>query len=438
MLAIKGFISHSLMATNTPGQNALIGELSTYAATYAREKGYYGALSAPQYLFTAFKSTEDDVKIALPTAASEHVLTIAKYVLDQTISSTDAIFADELLNELISNFAAVAEEFSCGEIVNDGRYYAPEWLAWKSKVAELGENQIRIWFADASFRLQYDEFEITVVPPLANLDDFFLAGGTVETKLNAKTVTDFTNDLQAAKQGHPETIMKIEQFDYVNPLDPAHTVSSKWGLLIYGAAGNNVDSIKDALVQFILANSTRTREQWAPILPDIFKRTEFVLIPRWDKYAIPNRTVEAGIHSPVTLLTEALQKAVAVIGSGYPTAHINSHVAVLLHPYKSLSVLAVGSPENRDNKWEILDIFPDYIAVASTSQDWNRMSNSTKNWALLLEELLLAAEVVQDFTSVPLGMTKVKRNGVLYVVRSYENVHYLVASKQSIAPPEAP
>jgi hypothetical protein len=207
-------------------------------------------------------------------------------------------------------------------------------------------------------------------------------------------------------------------------------------VLIYGAAGDNIDAIKDALVAYILANSTQTREQWTVILPDIFKRTEFVLIPRWDLYAIPNLTVQAGIHSPVSTLGEALAKAVAVIGSGYPSAHINSHAQLLGHPYKSLHMLAVGGPENRDNKWKITDVFADYIAVASTSLDFNRMSNATKGWALMLADLLLAAEVAEEFSSVPIGMSKTIRNGILYVVKSYQNIHFLMATKASIAPEE--
>lgn len=436
MLAIKGFISHALMAQNNPGQNALIAELSTHASTFAREKGYYGSLAAQHYELTTFLAEKDGVPVKLTGPQYENVLDIAKYVLDKTINSTNEMFADELLNDLLTNQATKGESFECGPIVNDGRFYAPEWVSWKAKGIDEVDNYIRIWFVDAAFRLQYDEFEIVVVPALTPLSDFFGPGGSVETKLKARGPVEITTDLQNAKNGHPETIIRIYPFEYIDPLNNAHRVPSNWGVLIYGAAGDNIDAIKDALVAYILANSTQTREQWSLLLPDIFKRTEFLLIPRWDLYAIPNRTVEAGIHSPVSTLGDALAKAVAVIGSGYPSAHINSHAQVLAHPYKSLSVLSVGGPENRDNHWKITDVFSDYIAVPSTSLDFNRMASATKGFALLLADLLLVAEQVGEFTSVPLGMSKVKRNGILYVVKSYDNVHYLVAAKVSIDEPE--
>lgn len=434
MFDIKGFITHSLMAQNTPGQTAVIGELSTFSQTFASEKGYYGSTLAPDYTFTAFKSTVDDVPSVLNSQAADHVLRVAKYILDKTLTSqATPIFADQLLADLVSHFASEASGFQCGEIVNDGQFYAPEWVSWSATNANMGANHVRIWFSDASFRLQYDEYEITIVAPVANLDDFFKAGGTVEALLQQKSTQQFTDDMQVAKAGNPETIMRIQQFDYVDPQLATHKVTTDWGVLIYGAAGDNIDSIKDALVAYILSHSTKTREQWTPILPDIFKRTEFILIPRWDQYAIPNRTLQAGIHSPVSNLSESLAKAVAVI-PGWPAAHINSHVAHLVHPYKSISLLAVGGPDNRDNKWELTDVFADYIAVPSTSIDFNRMTDATKNWVLLLEELLLAAEKVTQFSSVPLGMTKVVRGGILFVVKSYQNIHYLVAAQSSIDP----
>lgn len=432
MLEIKGFITHALMAQNTPGQTAVIGELSTLSETYAREKGYYGAADAPEYLFTAFKSALDGTPQALSPDAIEHVLTVAKYVLDQTLNSTNQVYADQLLADLTNHFAGAGTNFQAGAIVNDGRYYAPEWLSWTSQVASLGANFIRLWFSDGSFQLQYDEYEIVVVPPLAPLDDFFKAGGTVQAEVTAKSTAQMLTDLQNAKQGSPETIVAIQTFNYIDPQLASHVVPTDWGLLIYGAAGNNIDSIKDAMVAYILANSAQPREAWTPLLPDLFKRTEFTLIPRWDHYAIPNRTLQAGINSPVSNLSEALTKAAAVIGSQYPTAHINSYAGVLAHPYKSLLVVAVGSPDNRNNAYQVTDVYPDYIAVGSTSLDFNRMSDDTKNWALLLEQLLIAAETVGPFTSVPLGMTKLTRNGILYVVQSYDNIHFLVAAKQSI------
>lgn len=436
MYALKGFVVHALMTSNVPGQVALIGELSTQSSTYSREKGFYVDAAAPDMTLISMLSKLDGVPVQASSDATTHTLGIAKFIYDKTLVAGGQMFADELLNSLITTYASSAEDFACGEIVTDGNYYMPEWVSWKSKVPSMGTNEIRLWFVDSAFAVQYDEFEIVVVPPLVPLNDFFKTGTQVENLLKAVTLPIMADKIQTAKNNSPETIVRIDAYDYVDPLNNAHKVPSYWGILIYGAAGNNVDAIKDALVAYILANSTHTREEWTPILPDIFKRTEFILIPLWDQYAIPNRTVEAGIYSPIANLTAVLARIKLLIAE-YPASHINNHASVMGHPYKSLAILACGGPENRDDKFKITDLFEDYIDVSSTSIDFNRMALATQNWALSLMEMIITAETAGQFTAVPIGMSKTTRNGILYVVKSYQNVHYLVAAKASIDPEEA-
>jgi hypothetical protein len=432
MYALKGFIAHALMAVNVPGEVAKIGELSPLSATYSREKGYYTSAAAPNQTLISFLSEQDGVAAQASTDAVDHVHAVIKFIYTKILSGVE-IFADELLVALIEQFPAVAENFACGPIVsNDENHnYAPEWVSWTSKVPSLGENAIKMWLVDDAFATQYDEFDIVVVPPMDILDDFFKTGVQVEALLKLRTISQTADKIQQAKGEKPETIVRIDQYDYVDPLNSAHRVPSTWGILIYGAAGNNIDSIKDALVDFILANSTHTREQWTPILPDIFKRTEFIIIPQWDKYALPNRETSVGIYSPFANLTGALAKIKSLV-TNYPESHINSHATAFGHPYKSLSVLAIGGPENRDDLFQLVDVFPDFISVNTASIDFNRQAQATQDWALLLDRLIQAAEEATEFTTLPFAITKTKRNGILYVVASFANIHYLVAAKSSI------
>jgi len=48
-----------------------------------------------------------------------------------------------------------------------------------------------------------------------------------------------------------------------------------------------------------------------------------------------------------------------------------------------------------------------------------------------MNTLLLIAESMTDFSSIPVGYTRIKRDGKLYVSRSYLNVNYLVSAKQN-------
>lgn len=432
MLALKCFINNALFVNNAYAETSAIGELTTEAATFARDVGQYTSQTAKDLTLMSFSCKEEGVRTALPSALAEHVLAVAKFVYDKTINQAGEIFADVLLQELLVSFADKAENFEIGEIVTDGQYYAPEWMSWKAKnLAGVPDNELRVWFADESFRLQYDEYEIIVVPPTDNLDSFFRTGREVGDMLNSLTMPQMSQRMQNARAGLPETKFPIVTYDYVDQFDETYRVPSNWGLLIYGAAGNNVDLISDALVDYILANSTHPRSDWVKILPDLFKRTEFILIPSWyQPPAIPNRQTQTGVYSGVLNLTRALAKVREVV-PGYPAAHIDEHTAAMPHPYGSLSILAVGGPDNRDGKSKITDIFPDYLSVPTSSQDYNRMTPATKAWLDVLQAQLINAEKLTEFSSVPQGMTRTKRNGIIYLVTNYNNINYLMAAKSN-------
>ena len=156
-----------------------------------------------------------------------------------------------------------------------------------------------------------------------------------------------------------------------------------------------------------------------------------MLIPLWNQYAIPNRQLEAGIYSPITNLKSALALIKQVVAS-YPSAHIDDHTQLLAHPYKSLAMLSIGSADNRNDWFSLTDVHSDYIAVSSTSVDFKRQSADTQHWSLFLASALIEAEKVGKFTSVPIGMTKVTRDGILYVVIRHGNINSLVAAKSSM------
>lgn len=433
MFVLKGFMPHSRFANNTKGEVAAFGEISTQALTYAREKGIYkSTLSAEMELFS-FTTAKDATFVTLTQDQVDHVVRIVKTVYDKALSGPTEVFDDELLSELMSLYPTAAENFEVGPMVEDKfGFWAPEWISWKAKnVPGVDvDNNIKIWLSDESFRNQYDDYEIIVVSPIDNLEDFFKSSEEVFRLLVAKTPSQVMYDIQSAKGNHPESIIRAESYDYQDAFDNSKKAKAAFHVLIYGAAGENIDSINDAIVDYLLTNSTRTREDWIKILPDLFKRTELIVVPLWANYAIPNRTLEAGIHSPTTNLKSVPALVKQVIPS-YPSAHIDEHLNVTHHPFKSLALAVIGSVDNRDALFELLDVFPDYIAVTTTSNDFARMSLKTQNWVKLLHRMIVEAEKMGRYTSVPLTMSRVTRDGVLYLTSRFENINYLVAAKMN-------
>lgn len=436
MFVLKAFAVHSQLANNTIGVVAPIGEISTQSLTYAREKGQYRHNDAPNVTLVSFTCAQDEAATTLQQDMLDHVMAVVKTVYDAMFAASgQPIYADELLNMLIATYATSAQDFQCGDIVQGDTVYGPQWVSWTNNtIAGLGGNGLKVWFSDAAFAAQYDDYQIVVVPPTLTYTDFFRTPTELALALAAQTPSATMDRVQAAKGGFPETVVRAETFDYVDPFNPTHKIPATWHVLVYGAAGNNLDSIADALINDALTGSGHPREDWLPLVPDLFRRTEFMLIPMWDQYAIPNRLVETGIYSPIANLKRATALIKQVLGGAvnYPDSHINEHGTVMAHPFKSLQVLAIGSPDNRNSWYELTDVFPDLLAVSSTSLDFNRMAPLTKEWATFLMEMLVAAENMTRYSGIPVGYSKMLRNGVLYIVRRHNNINYLVAAKSSM------
>ena len=432
MFVLKAFATNSTFTNNIPGKNSTIGEISTQSLTYSQNKGYYkSTLSANIDLFT-FTSAIDNTPYQLTQDLVDQTITIIAFIYNASTASGAQIYADVLLNSLFTTFATTANNFACGEIVSNGKYTIPEWVSWTSlDIANIGTgNEIKIWFNDPSFQAQYDDYQLVVVPPITPIDGFFTSPTNIKSLLAANTPPIVTNLIQNAKNGFPESILTTNEYNFVDPTNPTNLIPTAWNLLIYGAAGNNVDVIQNTLIQYILANTTKTQAQWTAIFPDIFKVTEFIIMPNWDKYSIPNMTLQSGIYSPSIVMSNALALLTSKV-TNYPSAHINANADIFSQPYKSLTLMSIGSPDNNNGIFNISTMFPDFIDVSSTSSDFSRMSQSTQDWANLLDRAIISAETLTAYSNVPVGMSKVTRNNILYLVFKFNNIDYLVSAKSS-------
>lgn len=422
---LKGFGAHNKFVNNQQGVTNPIGELSPIAETYSREVGLYYSAAAPDVTLHAFCS-ELNGTFSLPDGdLKDRVIAIIAWVYNNTITTAGELYADQIVMQLMGAFPSDITDLQSGAMVSDGTHWVPTWLSWYDTKTNAF---VRIWFGDVNFRHTFDEYEILISPPVTNLDDFFKAGADVQTLLQSRDLTTTMLKIAEVRNGNPETYLRAEEFDYHDPLNSSRIVPSNWVILVYGEAGNNIDSIKDALINYILSNSKHTRDDWVKILPDIFRRTEFTLVPNWSNYAIPERVTQAGIYSPITLLTDA-QKLVDTYAPSYDAYHRTNHTTTFSFPYKALSIFACSSEENRDAKYLLTDYFPDYINVATSSQDFNRQSESTRGFSELVANMLIAAESMDRYSDIPEGMTRLYRDNILYLVTNYQNVHYLVAAK---------
>lgn len=424
---LKGFAAHAAFASNLSNVVNPIGELSQLGNTYAREKGIYSSQTTREITLFAFQSESNGVFATPDVDFKNRVLEMIQWVYNKTLTTSGELYADQILLQFLDTFQGKIQNPDSGAMVTDGTYWMPEWLSWHDTTYNA---YVRIWFSDDSFRRKFDDFSITVVPPIDHLDDFFKVGADVEALLKSRTATDDMLKVEAAKNGFPETRIRCDIFKYYDQITTTRVLDTSWYILVNGIAGDNIDSIKDAIVNHILSNSTHTRNEWAKILPDIFNRTEFTLVPDWANYAIPERVTQQGIYSPITTLQRA-KNIIEAFTPLYTSYHRDNYATTFMLPFKSISVFACSNQENRDQKYLLTDYFPDYIAVGTQSTDFNRQVAATREWSEMIANMISIAETMTEYSDIPLTMTRLNREGVYYLVSSYNNVHYLVGAKMS-------
>lgn len=436
MYNLKAFMVYGAMADNTVGVIAPLGELSTDSMTYAKEKGQY---QNPQYddpTLVSFLSEENNQTVPVSGAQANLALEIGQWIFDEAMGGNISGNASNFLRDLNAEFGDVINTTQVGSMLYNGSVWMPEWIVYGKTGTS---SRIKIWFADEAFSNQYDEYTLEFITPLENIDNFFMSRADVVEKVAARTWTDIVETTERTKGENPYTVLRSDLFPWVDPDDREFELRTYWTTIIYGRGGNNLDIIKQELTEKILAESAYPRSRWAEIFPDLFTNTEFIITPLWSQYAIPNKTLQSGVYSPTVKIADsiALAKKTAQ-GLGYTSNWVSSHLQASFIPYKSLSFLVIGSPENRDGVVDFDQQFVDYISVSTGSTDFNRMSAATQNFVVFFNELIKAAEHMTDSSDIPTGISRIERNGVWYASAGHNSIQYLVVLRsylETIDPP---
>lgn len=432
------------LVLNEEGAISPIGELSTHALTFAKDKGMYAFAQTPLltlYSFSSALDVEGTQAIPVPTVISEHAFGVIDWIHTKQMAAGSPAAREMFLNDLIQQFMTSTMGMNCGEMVEvTPGAWMPEWVSWKvtnvDAASPANDNEVTLWLSNQAFITQYDNSSVTVVPPLKLLDVFFGEKSAIVAALAARTLNQTMLDVQTAKAGFPETVVAAEAFDWVDPTNPATRIPTNWTFLIYGAAGDNEDSVREAIRAYIAANSSHTEAEWKTIFPDIYKSTEFLIFPRWHNYAVADRVLQAGTYSPVVNVRKEIDwlKLRLTAGTGYTPAFVENHATVLPCNYKSLALLITAGPDNRNALFDILRVYPDIINVPTSDTLFELMAFGTKEWLLGLNRLLVVAEKATAYTSLPADMHRLVRNGVMYITGRFNAITYLVATKATTPP----
>lgn len=429
MYSLKGFIKLKTLVNNTPGVTSALGELSTLSLTFSKEKGDYESELSQDVKLVTFSSKDSATgALSVSPSYSSHVLGIAQKLYDTAVANGLNTTLTILLNDILNNFASTVNNLESGPLVSGHQLKLPEWVSWSNPA--LGLNKIKIWFSDSAFRRQYDEYEVKIVPPVEDLNDLFRDSTVVQTALDRMTPTKLMEKIHLIKEGHPETVIRAETFRYQNVNNINFTKDITWYVIVYGQGGDNTDVIREQILSYNLAHSNYNDLQWRVITPDIYRITEFTIVPNWLNQAIPDRTVQAGIYSPFVSPKQTVDSFKTRF-PGFDPLHVDNHLQVFTHPYKSIAMVSLGGQDNKDNKFKLTDYFSDYTAFGTPSPDFNRMTVSTQDWSYLLQELLLIAENDSEYSELPVNTRRVIRDNKTFIVRNFNGVQFLVYSKSN-------
>lgn len=432
MYTLKGFFVYDSLISNQLNTVAKFGELSENSKSYAKDKLQYSRSSEyPQTALVVFHTVKDEERAQTPDDIVKTALSIGDFILDRAMDGHIPSDGHQFRQNLSAEFAGQIHDVEVGVILDDMGFRMPEWIKYVDTKSKE-DNEILIWLADDSFAGQYDEFHIEVTPPIQPLDNFFRDPVLVKEEIAQYDPVEITLEVQQKRGEYPFTQIQTYRYDYHNPVMSTDRTPTYWTVIIYGQAGNNPDAIREAIVKEVLDNSTHTDEEWAVILPDLFRNTEFIFAPLWNNYSVPNHEFQGGIYSPTldprTSINWVLR---AARGTGFTDAYVKSRYEFTHHIYKSLAMSVVGNSQNRDGITQFSDMHSDYMVVTNNSPDFNRMSANTQELSGKLADLIAAAEDMTPYTRVPMGVSRVTRDGIVYSAVTFKNTNYLVASKYS-------
>ena len=428
-MKIKGFVTLKQFINNGFDLTSPIGEISAQSLTYSKDVGVYENASYPGYSLLSFSSTDDNsgLPIIVPDDKVTEILAVVSHCISYGVSNIRPFNKQNYINAITASMMGSVSYINIGAFVDNGSTALTEWISWTS--TDL--STIKIWLADSSFLSEYDNYAITIVPAVeGSLDVLFGEFNAVVTMLNTITTSVFINTMNTYKASMPESYLRVLTFDLVDSVDYTLTYAVNWGVLVYGIAGDNTDNIKDALVNYILANSQKSETQWAALFPSLFDRTEFFILPRWDKVSIPNLSTQSALYSSVLNAAESVAFAVRNINI-YPSNFITSNSTIVPLSYKSIGCVIINGNSNPAPEATIQLVIGDYIPVDTTSSDFARMSLATQNWVTLMEQLIVVAETADTNSYVPMQFRRIVKGGILWISGDLNGVTYQIAAKSN-------
>ena len=445
MYILNAFASIPDLNNNTKGVTATFGEISTRSLTFSKDVRTYSNNAAyPNVEIITFSSYANDGSPTDPnTNVTTTALAVATWLYEQhnnaqlpvnsAKASLEAAINDAFAAITINGKAVIVRNTRVGVMISSaesGKRLC-DYVQFDVTIANV-ETRVKLWFSDAKFQTQYQQFEIVVIPPVPVIDTLNGTTANVANDLSAMSKSNVINQVSAITSKYKQTDVQPYQLKWHNPTSPTSTLMTEWTVVIYGQAGSDTDAIKDAIRLYIAQHSNLTN--WNVIFPDLYSESEFVIVPFWDQLSTPTGGLDDGLYSTAILMSE-IQRLVdkytpAAYGSStnLPAFKI-ANVSVCASSYREMMFFALGSPNNKDNQWQLKQRFPDYMAVNTDNPDFARLTQTTQRFVIKLNEAMNKARLFTPNDPIPVGYTRAVKGNREYLGFDYDGFTYHILTR---------
>ena len=435
MYLLKGFIEIGPLRDSVPNKLSPVGELSSWSATYARDKTNYRLQNQQVELF-AFTSKQNELDVTVPAKYTDNVLNMAQWVYDNAINGTIKNDQEAFQRLLVGRYPDTITNVSVGGMIGYKGNWFPRSITWKLETDE--DNLLTVWFTDEDFRRGYRDYTIIIVPPVEPVDTFHATVGVVGDALKGFNLPTHHNVAKDKAQGIPYTMILSHNFTWHDRENYETSLPTTWSVLIWGAAGANPSNIKKAYRDQILANSEYPYSDWVKVFPEIFTSTRFTFVPSWNKRGVPNQENDASLYSPILpykFTEDVIDKLVGRSTDADPSKINTPLTEVTNIPtlYKSLNTVCFAGNENLKEYQSIYDIIPRYSLIHLGSPDIGYVDKDTNDFMRLFYEALIVAEEYQPYAqteNITVMFDDVKPD-IKYAVFEFKNIEFRVVMRTS-------
>ena len=446
MNIIQGFIKIPALADNVPQAIAPFGELSPISSTFTRDmRNFALPTEFPAVEFVSFKAVDiNSNPLVIAPVISRLCIAVGAWVFNQSqdkqipTNNEKANFVQSLTSEfasVINSYALAAPIIGVevGAIIDTTTpgIRFPDYVAFKFN-DDVKPYTIKLWFSDAKFQIQYNYYDIVILPPVGAIESLNSTTAQVSTLLASLTKTQIINQINVVTKDNPATTIYPIRLRWHNPANKTSTLETEWLAVIYGKAGIDNDAVKDSIRTYISNNSSNTN--WTSIYPDLYAESEFVIIPFWDQLSTPDNGYDEGLYRTAINLTNLKRIETQKLPGSYNTVtdfedYKNKHLVVSSSSYRAIMFYSLGNPNNLGGVFNLLQLFPDYMDISTSSADFSRLKLKTQNFVILLTEALHKAREYNQNKGVPNGYSMSIKGNREYLGFDFEGFTYYVQTR---------